>query len=346
MNRRRALIVCPGRGSYTKESLGYLKSRTPQVRELIGQMDQRRQMNQLPSLTELDSMPSFKPSLHTKGEHASSLIYSCSYGDHSCIDWDLYEPVAVTGNSMGWYTACVLAGAVDPLAGFDLVETMGSMMSGGLIGGQVIHSLAKEDWSYCQKQKEEILKVIEDIKREGARAEVSIFLGGHIVIGADRQGVKLLLERLPKKDKFPFQLINHGAFHTSLLQEVSERAFQEVSIESFNSPKVDLIDGRGQVWKSYSCDREKIREYTLGHQVHSAYDFTAAMTKGLKEYNPDCVILLGPGNSLGSAVGQILVNLAWKGMKTKEQFIEQQKGENPFVLSLGIEEQALQVMKI
>ena len=41
MAKKRLVVVCPGRGSYTKETLGYLKNAS-HVRDFIADMDERR----------------------------------------------------------------------------------------------------------------------------------------------------------------------------------------------------------------------------------------------------------------------------------------------------------------
>ena len=43
------------------------------------------------------------------------------------------------------------------------------------------------------------------------------------------------------------------------------------------------------------------------HQVIKSYDFSSSVIVALKEFCPDNIILLGPGNTLGSAVAQILI---------------------------------------
>ena len=62
------------------------------------------------------------------------------------------------------------------------------------------------------------------------------------------------------------------------------------------------------------------------------------MSVALKEFCPDKVLLLGPGNSLGGVIGQILIKNKWNGIISKKYFLEQQK-EDPFLISLGLEDQ-------
>ena len=50
------------------------------------------------------------------------------------------------------------------------------------------------------------------------------------------------------------------------------------------------------------------------------------------------IILLGPGNTLGGPVAQVLIDHNWNDLKTKSEFVQNQE-ENPFVLSMGIDEQ-------
>jgi hypothetical protein len=81
-----------------------------------------------------------------------------------------------------------------------------------------------------------------------------------------------------------------------------------------------------------------LRDYTLGHQVTETYNFTKAIEVSLKEFAPDKLIILGPGATLGGAIGHCLVQNQWLDMSTKADFIQRQKAE-PFVLSMGMPEQ-------
>src|SRR3569623_31813 len=145
MSKKRAVVICPGRGTYTKETLGYLRQFGAHAKDFIADVDQRRAALGEPTITELDSAETFKPALHTKGEHASSLIYACSYIDFTSINREKFDIVAVTGNSMGWYLACAFGGALDWAGGFEVVNSMGSMMKQEVFGGQVIYPVCDEN---------------------------------------------------------------------------------------------------------------------------------------------------------------------------------------------------------
>ena len=79
-------------------------------------------------------------------------------------------------------------------------------------------------------------------------ARVYFNLGGYIVFGGNKLGLKTLEALLPvAQDRYPMNLFNHAAFHTPLLNDVSTRAMSLMSAKMFTTPAVPLIDGLGQV---------------------------------------------------------------------------------------------------
>ena len=337
--KKRIVVICPGRGSYTKETLGYLSQFGGHVRDFLVDIDGRRAALREPTISELDGADVFKPAVHTKGEHASALIYACAYADFMAIDRDKYDIVAVTGNSMGWYLALAYGGALDWAGGFDVVNTMGSMMKDEIIGGQVIYPVSGDDWRASAEKQALVESAIARVNgRAGCEAYLSIRLGGYVVIGANKAGCAALLKELPAIENYPFQLINHAAFHTPLLRATSERAFDILPRSLFHAPALPLIDGRGCIWQPYSTDVDALYEYTFGYQVTDVFDFTRAISVALKEFAPDHLVLLGPGSSLGGSIGQIMIENDWGGLKTKEQFSKMQAA-TPMLLAMGRPEQ-------
>lgn len=110
---RTAVVICPGRGTYNKAELGYLARHHAGRSELVDFNAYREQQGQQ-AVTALDGAPRFSAGLHTTGEAASPLIYAASYLDATAMS-ERFEVLAVTGNSMGWYTALAVGGAVAPL---------------------------------------------------------------------------------------------------------------------------------------------------------------------------------------------------------------------------------------
>jgi [acyl-carrier-protein] S-malonyltransferase len=333
--KKKLVVVCPGRGSYGKDQLGSLSNRSQEVGELVHLFDQRRSAAGAMSVTELDKAERFAAGVHTIGENASILIHSCALADFMEYDWDANECVAVIGNSMGWYTALAAAGAVAPAGSYELVNTMGSMMKGGIIGGQLIYpTVDLETWLPDQKLLRCLQSVIIEIRSvPGAELFESIRLGGYRVLAGNDLGVQLAMQKLPAIDgKYPFKLQNHGAFHTPLLQSVSAQGKSMLPPEIFRSPRLPLIDGRGEIWWPHATELAALRDYTLGYQVTETYDFSLSIEVALKEFAPDGLLLLGPGASLGGAIGQALVHARWRGMFDKRSFKERQETA-PFLIT-------------
>ena len=170
MGKKRIVVICPGRGSYTRETSGYLKNYGTPAKDQINFMDEKRSTVGLPTISELDSQ-SFKTKIHMKGEHASTLIYACSLADFVSIDQSKFEIIAITGNSMGWYLALAFGGALKHEKAYSLIDTMGSMMKDTIIGGQIIYPITNDNWRVDEATKENIIN-----KVEKAGAYISIFL--------------------------------------------------------------------------------------------------------------------------------------------------------------------------
>lgn len=339
-SKQRVVVICPGRGTYNKEELGYFHRYHNDKTELLKVIDDYRTEQKQITVAELDQMQKYSMRIHTSGENASSLIYACALADYYSIDQEKYDIVAVTGNSMGWYIALAVAGALDEKAAIELINTMGSMMKDTVIGGQIIYPIIDENWGEDKNRITQIEQIMADINQlPEAEIYTSIKLGGYIVFGGNELGLKEIEQRLPViQDKYPMKLFNHAAFHTPLLKSVSVKAKQLLSTELFSAPRIPLIDGQGKVWQTYSTEATELHDYTLEHQVISPYDYSKAIEVAIKEFAPDKLIILGPGTTLGGATAQCLIKHHWLGFESKQDFIAQQKTD-PYILAMGMAEQ-------
>ena len=332
MSKKRIVVICPGRGTYTRETIKYLRDCNKDSASMIKWMDKERKSKNKPSLTNLDSMQ-FKSKTHMSGENASPLIYACSLKDFLTINQKKFDIVAITGNSMGWYTASTLAGVFTYKTGYHVIQTMGSMMRENIIGGQIIYPIIDEEWQIDNDIKDKVLSEIQSVN-----AYISISLGGYIVIGAEQKVLDKLLIKLPKIDQYPLQIPYHAAFHTPLLESISTSAFNRIPESYFNKPAIPLIDGLGNIWSPFSSNISDLYHYTLGPQVTSTYNFTKTISVAIKEFCPDNLVLLGPGNTLGGAVGQILIKNKWNGIDSKKSFSDKQLNDT-YLISMGINDQ-------
>jgi acyl transferase domain-containing protein len=338
--KKTAVVICPGRGVYNKTELGYLgRHHAGKALMFAGFDEQRRAMGQ-ETLAALDGASSFVMSTHTRGDNASALIYSASLADFQAIDCGKIEIVAVTGNSMGWYSALACGGALSPENGFKVANTMGTLMQEHLIGGQMIYPFIDEDWRDAPARKAELLALIAEIgTRAGHKLALSIDLGGLLVLAGDANGLAAFEAAVPvAQERFPMRLANHAAFHTSLQAPVADAGRARLPVSLFGQPNLPMIDGRGAIWWPGASDPEALWDYTLGHQVTETYDFTRAIAVAAREFAPDLFIITGPGTTLGGAVAQSLILANWRGLDGKAGFQARQQ-EAPILAAMGMEEQ-------
>jgi acyl transferase domain-containing protein len=337
--KKRALVICPGRGTYNATELGYLKTHHAARQDVIAAVDAvRGAMGQM-TVSQLDGADKYTPSVHMTGDNASALIYACAMADFAAIDREKFDIVAVTGNSMGWYLALACAGIVDLAGGARLVNNMGGIMHQHGAGGQIVWSICDDNWNIKQDK----LLFINNLMIESSIiSEVSIYisirLGGMIVFAADEAGLKWLMERLPKDDRFPLRLMHHAAFHSPLLNHIVPMARSDNPLSDFGVGEIPAIDGQGRIWSPRAFNRDAIYAYTLGAQLTDSYDFTRAVQVAAAEFAPDTVIVLGPGTTLGAPIAQALIASGWRGLSSKADFQARQQDE-PILNSMGMAEQ-------
>ena len=110
---------------------------------------------------------------------------------------------------------------------------------------------------------------------------------------------------------------------------------------SFKSlPSVPIVDGTGHIWRA--DDKEPagsqlaaLRDYTISEQICGPYHFGRSLEVALSEWDPDAIVLLGPGASLGGAIGQIVARCGWRGIRSKADFAAAQASATPVLLTPG-----------
>ncbi|CAM2007357.1 hypothetical protein [Acanthopleuribacter pedis] len=347
----RLVLVAPGRGSYNRTELGYFKRFRDHAAfarrgELLAEADALRAAAGRPSLAELDTAANFSSARHLPGENASGLIFTASAADHALLNTDEHQICAVLGNSMGWYTALYLAGALSFGDAFRVVDTMASYQKGNIRGGQIIYPLVDDAWRIQPEREQEVAAALAAVNAEGEDYWVglSIRLGGFLVLAGTDLGLKKLTAKLPAvklgSNDYPFALARHSAFHTPLMDEASARGMEDNAGIKWRQPKVPLIDGRGHQWLPGICDAGDIHRYTFGHQVVAPFDFTAAVRVALREYNPDYLVLLGPGETLGGSMAHTMIAEGWRGIHARTDFTTRQKSEQPLLVAMNRPDQA------
>ncbi len=342
---RTAVVICPGRGTYNAGELGYLARHFPDP-DLLAKFDEQRGAAEQETLTALDCAEKFSPAKHTRGDNASGLIFAASLGDFLAIDRDAIEIVAVTGNSMGWYTALTCGGALSPQDGFHVANTMGTLMQQALIGGQLIHPWMDEGWVPDLARKQDMLNLVAEVGAPPDRQlYLSIDLGGMLVLAGDSAGLAAFEQAVePVQQRFPMRLANHAAFHTPIQQPVAAQGRDRIDAALFGQPDLPLVDGSGRIWWPGASDPQALFDYTLGAQVTQAYDFTRAVTVAAREFAPDLFIILGPGTTLGGATAQSLIVADWRQMKGREDFRREQDATG-LLAAMGMPDQRAAVVR-
>lgn len=328
MVKQSVLVVCPGRGTYGATELGTFARHAGHPDLTL--FDTMRAANGAPTLSELDGAGKFSSALHASGKNAAPLIYAAGWLDFLALDPARFEVVAVTGNSMGWYTALACAGAVSAEHGFAIADAMGTNSGHHGDGGQLLVSIVGEDWRDAPQLRAEVLA-----RAAKHDAALSIDLGGMLVLAGTAAALDALAPDLPPLPGRPaMQLAGHGPFHTPLMAESSRAALAGLPPEWFGRPQVPLIDGTGRIWRRHSTDPAALHAYTFTAQILEPYDFATAIAVGIKEFAPDRIVLVGPGDTLGGAIGQTLVREGWLGICDKAAFSARQAAD-PFLIAMG-----------
>ena len=338
MDQPRAVIACAGRGAYGAGSLGSLPTDHPAVKRA----DTLRAGYGLEPLLELDAADAFDPLRHLRPANASALIFMVTLLDAERAADD-HDVVAAIGNSLGWYSALAIAGALSFDDAFRLVQEIALLqeepLPDGGSGGQVIYPLTDADWLPVPDLRAAVAGVVGDGDGNGSgRIYESVDLGAYTVLAGDDAGVATLIDRLPPvkvgERLFPLRLAMHGPYHTPLVQHVAAGAAERLSGLAWREPVLPLIDGRGARWSPWSTDPEALRDYTLGKQLTTPFRFAASLRVALREYGPDVVVLPGPGNSLGGVCGQLMVAEGFHGLRSRADFERAQQSGAPVVLSM------------
>lgn len=322
--KKTAVLLCPGRGSYTKDELGFLARtvRPGPIADALAACDDWRRSQGRPTLTEIDGAEKFRPGLHLDGENAAELIYFGTMA-HAELLRERYDIVAVAGNSLGWYTALPASGALDATNGWRLVATMAALQK-QVKGGQVLTTTVDEHWQTNMELRVATAAVVNALRDRGDETfcDFSIRLGGHEVLAGTEAAVTELLTHLPKvkigEREFPFRLAGHGPFHTRLCEATSLQAAEMLADLPITMPKCHLIDGFGNVHTPWSADPRELLHYTTHEQVLETFDFSACVRTAMREFQPDVLLCAGPGSSLRAPVGHCVLREGFRGLRDQK----------------------------
>jgi [acyl-carrier-protein] S-malonyltransferase len=318
-----AVLLCPGRGSYGKDELGTIGRllQPGPVADALAASDAWRRSQNRPTIGELDAADKFRPGVHLDGENAAELIYFATLA-HAELLRTHYRIAAVGGNSLGWYTALAVGGALDPTSGWRLVATMAALQK-QVAGGQILTTTVDEQWRSDPRLVDAVARALATVDAKGPAFTCahSIRLGGHEVLAGTEAAINELLAMLPKvrvgDREFPFRLAGHGPFHTGLCEGTAAQAAERLADLPIRQPACHLIDGFGNTHSPWSADPAELLRYTTGAQVVETYDFSASVRTAMREFQPDVLLCAGPGTSLRAPVGHCVLREGWRGTRDK-----------------------------
>ena len=108
------------------------------------------------------------------------------------------------------------------------------------------------------------------------------------------------------------------------------------------SPHTPLVAGDGRIFGRWS-DPKAVLNYTLGAQVTDTYDFSLCIRAALGDFAPEAIVLPGPGDTLGGPIAQTMIELGWRGLRDKQDFLDAQGSDNPVLFSMAWPKQRKQV---
>lgn len=330
----RVVLACPGRGAYGPTSLGSL----PRAHPWLEAADELRAGLGLPSLAEIDGAQTFDPAQHLRPANAAPLTYLVTLLDATRAAED-HEVVAVAGNSLGWYSALAVSGALSFAEGFRLIQQLALLSERAspaiATGGQVIYPLTDATWHPDPALQSAVEVALSQVNGD---AHTSIELGGYIMLAGTETGVGKLLAMLPEvrvgEQVYPMRSTLGSPSHTPLASQLASAAGEVLNDLAWREPATTLIDGRGARWTPWSTDPHALADYSLGEQMTAPYRFGTSIRVALREYAPDLLLLPGPGNTLGAVCGQIIVAEGYRGIRSRSAFEAAQSGRRPVVVSM------------
>lgn len=338
--KKKVAFICPGRGTYNKSELGYLQKYHSDKIDLFKYIDKHRSYHTGKTILELDASNTFSNSDFFDGRNAAPLIFSCTYADFKSIDTKKFEVIAISGNSMGWYSALAISEVLSLENSSKLISSMGAQLGDNITGSQLIYPLIDDSWN-LDENKVNILKskIRLILDTHPNTLYDSINFGGYSVIGGSKESIDLLANSLPKTDDiYPLKLPGHSAFHTPLLNSLSQKSKKIFHHEMFSKPKLPLIDGQGKIWETYSSSPFELWNYTLGAQINSTYNFTLAIEVIIKEFSPDYIFLGGPGTTMGGAIAQTLIHKKLRRFTSKSEF-KMEQNNSAYLINMGDQNQ-------
>ncbi len=232
-------FVFPGQGS---QSVGMLeaarRARSGRPRH-VRRSQQGARLRSLAARAGRSCRKAQSDGIHTTGAPRGGHRYACVCGASSVVA----NPAAVSGHSLGEYTALVAAGALDFLTAIDVVKFRGQVMQEAVPAGTglmaVVLGLSDAD----------VEAVCAEAAQGGGVVEaVNFNSAGQVVIAGATAAVQRAMEIAKAKGaKRAMPLAVSVPSHSSLMKPAAERLGQRLESVEFKAPTVryiSAVDGK------------------------------------------------------------------------------------------------------
>ncbi|MFR9255148.1 MAG: ACP S-malonyltransferase [Merdibacter sp.] len=182
------------------------------------------------------------------------------------------------------------AGVFTPAQGASLVRARGKIMAEALPAGT--SGMA----AVLNTEASVIREVCEEVRTIGVCEIANYNCPGQIVISGQKAAVEAATEKLKERGaRRVIPLAVSGAFHTSLLQEASQKLEQVLQTYTFASPGVPVIANVSGVQEAR--DLKEVLKEQICHSVQFTQSIETMLAMGI-----DTFIEIGPGHSLSGFV--------------------------------------------
>ncbi|HJO77185.1 MAG TPA: ACP S-malonyltransferase [Pelagibacteraceae bacterium] len=210
------------------------------------------------------------------------------------FDLNLNESRFFAGHSLGEYTALVCAGSLTIERAAYLLHERGKAMQESVPPGQgaMIAVLGM--------RMNEVEKEISLLKKKGICEIANDNSDGQIVVSGTKTVIEILSENLKKKRKKGILLPVSAPFHSSLMQQASQRMIDKIENTDFLNPKPGIISNV----TAKEEDDVNIIKPLLVNQITSRVRWRESVNYMIKKGVTD-FIEIGPGKVLSALVKKI-----------------------------------------
>ncbi|HEX8055007.1 MAG TPA: thioester reductase domain-containing protein, partial [Thermoleophilaceae bacterium] len=280
--RARVAFLVPGQGAGAAGALAGLLDEEPVARTLAALAEPLGPLERLPLAALLEPGPDSEAAL-ARTEHAQPALYALALALGAWWAAHGVEPDAVLGHSVGAYAAAALAGALDPQAGARLVAARGRLM-GALPDGGAMAALAAP--------RERVERALGALGAPGL-AIAAENAPEETVVAGPAAALEALCAQLGASGVRARRLAVSHAFHSPLVEPALAALAGELGRAGLRAPSGTLVSDHSGALAGAELATPG---YWLEH-ARAPVRFAAAL-RTLGELGADCLVELGPGQTL------------------------------------------------